>query len=178
MMNDRETPVWDIITRIFHWLLVLAYCTAHLTAEEWDTAHEYIGYIILGLVTFRIIWGFVGPGNTQFSVFVKSPGIIKVHLANILTGQHTAEAGHNPAGGAMVLILLVWLGLTGITGWLSTTISGNVAELLEKSHEFLGEYSLVLIALHIAGVIVMSVIERQNLANSMIDGKKHLESDS
>jgi len=177
MMHDRETPVWDIITRVFHWSLVLAFCTAQLTAEEWDTAHEYTGYIILGLVAFRIIWGFVGPRNAQFCQFVKSPSTIKAHLTNILTGRHTAEAGHNPAGGAMVLVLLAWLALTGITGWLSTTLSGNVAELLEKFHEFLGEYSLLLIALHVAGIIVMSLLERQDFAKAMIDGKKHLKSD-
>ena len=95
----------------------------------------------------------------------------------MLTGRHTAEAGHNPAGGAMVLVLLAWLALTGITGWLSTTLSGNFAELLEKFHEFLGEYSLLLIALHVAGIIVMSLLERQDFAKAMIDGKKHLKSD-
>lgn len=173
-MYERETLVWDITTRVFHWSLVIAFCTSQLTAEEWDTAHEYAGYIVLVLVAFRTIWGFVGPRNARFSDFVKSPSTIKAHLTNILTGRHAAEAGHNPAGGLMVVVLLAWLALTGITGWLSITLSGNVAELLEKSHEFLGEYSWSLIALHIAGVIVMSILERQDLAKSMIDGKKHL----
>ena len=74
----------------------------------------------------------------------------------------------------MVLILLLWFALTGVTGWLSVTLSGNVAELLETTHEFLGEYSLILIALHVAAVLVMSRLERQDLAQSMIDGKKRL----
>ena len=174
-MHERETPVWDVTTRGFHWLLVFAYCTAQLTAEEWDAAHEYTGYLILGLVTFRTIWGIFGPQNARFSDFVKSPRTIWAHFSNILVGRHTAEAGHNPAGGAMVIVLLVWLALTGITGWLSTVLSGRVAEQLEKSHEFLGTYSLLLIALHVAGVVAMSLLERQNLATSMIDGKKHLK---
>ena len=177
MMYERETPVWDITTRVFHWSLVLAYCTAQLTAEEWDAAHEYTGYLILGLATFRVIWGFVGPRHARFDDFVRSPSTIKTHLTNVLAGRHTAEAGHNPAGGAMVVVLLVWLALTGMTGWLSVTLSGNVAELIEKAHEFLGKYSLLLIALHVVGVIVMSFIERQDLAKSMIDGKKNLKSD-
>ena len=175
MMHERETLVWDIITRIFHWSLVLAFCTSQLTAEEWDTAHEYAGYTILGLVSFRFIWGFVGPPKARFLEFVKSPSTIKKHLANMVTGRHTAQAGHNPAGGAMVVVLLAWLTLTGITGWLSITLSGNIAESLEKFHEILGEFSLILIAVHVAGVIVMSFLERQDLARSMIDGKKHLE---
>ena len=177
MMYERETSVWDMTTRVFHWSLVLAYCTAQLTAEEWDAAHEYTGYIIVGLVAFRTVWGFVGPRYARFSEFAKSPSTIKAHLTNILTGRHAAEAGHNPAGGVMVIVLLVWFALTGITGWLSITLSGNVAELLEKFHEILGEYSLLLIAIHVAGVIVMSVLERQDLAQSMIDGKKHLKRD-
>ncbi|MBX2838712.1 MAG: cytochrome b/b6 domain-containing protein [Gammaproteobacteria bacterium] len=176
VMHDRETPVWDIITRIFHWSLVLAFCTSQLTAEEWDTAHEYVGYIILGLVAFRIIWGFIGPRNVRFYEFVKSPSTIITHLTDMLTGRHTAEAGHNPAGGAMVVVLLAWLALTGLSGWLSITLSGNIAEVLEDFHEILGEFSLLLIAVHVAGVIVMSLLERQDLAKSMIDGKKHLKS--
>ena len=177
MMLQRETPVWDIATRVLHWSLVLAYCTSQLTAEEWDTLHEYAGYLVLGLVTFRVIWGIVGPRNARFSDFVKSPTEIKAHFANVLSGRHVAEPGHNPAGGAMVLVLLAWLALTGITGWLSITLTGSAAELIEKSHEFLGKYSVLLIALHVAGVVVMSLVERQDLAKSMIDGKKHLKSD-
>jgi len=178
MMHDRETPVWDIITRIFHWSLVLAFCTNQLTAEEWDAAHEYSGYIILGLVAFRIIWGFVGPRNARFIEFIKSPGTIIAHLTNMLTGRHSAEAGHNPAGGAMVVVLLAWLALTGITGWLGIMLSGHFAEFLEELHETLGELSWLLVALHIVGVIVMSLLERQDLAKSMIDGKKHLKTES
>jgi len=176
-MHERETPVWDISTRIFHWSLVVAYCTSQLTAEEWDTAHEYAGYTILGLVAFRIIWGFVGPRNVRFFTFVKSPSTIMTHLTNMLTGQHTAEAGHNPAGGIMVVVLLFWLALTGLSGWLGTILSGNIAAFLEQIHEILGEFSLLLIAVHVAGVIAMSLLERQDLAKSMIDGKKHLKSD-
>ena len=99
------------------------------------------------------------------------------HLTNLLTGRHRAEGGHNPAGGIMVVVLLSWLASTGLTGWLSTILSGNIAGGLEKIHEILGEFSLLLIAVHVAGVVAMSFIERQDLAKSMIDGKKHLESD-
>jgi cytochrome b len=172
MMHDRETPVWDLVTRIFHWSLVLAFCTAQLTAEEWDSAHEYAGYVILGLVAFRLVWGFIGPKNVRFFEFVKSPKTIMKHLTGMLTGRHTAETGHNPAGGAMVVVLLAWLALTGLTGWLSITLLGSFSEIIENVHEFLGEFSLLLVAAHIAGVIVMSFLERQNWAKSMLDGKK------
>ena len=173
-MCNRENPVWDIVTRVFHWALVVAFCIAQLTAEEWDPVHEYTGYVVLSLIGFRIAWGLVGPRNVRFCEFVKSPRIIVTHVANIWTGQHVAEAGHNPAGGAMVVILLIWLTLTGLTGWLSVNISGGFAKSLEEIHEFLGEFSLLLILVHITGVIVMGFVERQELARSMIDGKKHL----
>ena len=78
----------------------------------------------------------------------------------------------------MVVVLLAWLTLTALTGWLSVTISGFFAEPLEVLHELLGEFSLLLIAVHITGVIVMSLIERQDLAKSMIDGKKNLKKQS
>ena len=177
MRHERKTPVWDITTRVFHWALVLAYCASQLTAEEWDAAHEYTGYLILGLVVFRAIWGFVGPQYARFSDFVKPPSKIWAHFSNTLTGRQIAQPGHNPAGGAMVLIMLIWFALTGMTGWLSITLSGSAAELLETTHEFLGEYSLILIALHVVAVLVMSLLERQDLAKSMIDGKKRLNRD-
>lgn len=173
-MRDRETPVWDIVTRVFHWSLVVAFCTAQVTAEEWDPVHEYAGYVVLSLVAFRIVWGLVGPRNVRFCEFVKSPGMIMTHVANIWTDRHTADAGHNPVGGAMVIVLLAWLALTGLTGWLSINVSGDFAESLEELHEFLGEFALLLILLHITGVVLMSLVERQNLARSMINGKKHL----
>jgi cytochrome b len=173
-MRDRETTVWDIVTRVFHWSLVVAFCTAQLTAEEWDPVHEYAGYVVLSLVAFRVVWGLVGPQNVQFREFIKSAMIIMTHMANIWTGRHTAEAGHNPAGGAMVMVLLAWLALTGLTGWLSVTVSGDFAESLEELHEFFGEFALLLILAHITGVILMSFVERQDLATSMIDGKKYL----
>ena len=173
-MRDRETSVWDIVTRVFHWSLVVAFCTAQLTAEEWDPVHEYAGYVVLSLVAFRVVWGLVGPQNVRFREFIKSPMIIMTHVANIWTGRHTAEAGHNPAGGAMVIVLLAWLALTGLTGWLSVTVSGDFAESLEELHEFLGEFALLLVLAHITGVILMSFVERQDLARSIIDGKKHL----
>jgi len=173
-MCNRENPVWDIVTRVFHWALVVAFCIAQLTAEEWDPVHEYSGYLVLSLIGFRIAWGLVGPRNVRFGEFVKSPRIIVTHVSNIWTGRHVAEAGHNPAGGAMVVILLIWLALTGLTGWLSVNVSGGFANSVEEIHEFLGEFSLLLILVHITGVIVMSFVERQELARSMIDGKKHL----
>ena len=171
---NRENPVWDIVTRVFHWTLVVAFCVAQLTAEEWDLVHEYTGYVVLSLIGFRIVWGLLGPPNVRFCEFVKPPRVIVKHVANIFTGRHVAEAGHNPAGGAMVIILLVWLAFTVLTGWLSVNISGEFAALLEEIHEFLGEFSLLLVLVHITGVIVMSFVERQELARSMIDGKKHL----
>jgi cytochrome b len=75
----------------------------------------------------------------------------------------------------MIVVLLLWLGLTALTGWLSLELSGNIAEWLESIHETLGEFSFLLVTIHIAGVVVMSFLERQNLAISMIDGKKHID---
>lgn len=173
-MHPRNTRVWDLMTRVFHWSLVMAFCIAQLTAEQWDIVHEYAGYLILGLVGFRLVWGFVGPQNVRFRQFVKSPQHIVAHLKDMLSGHHHPESGHNPAGGAMVLLLLTWLALAGLTGWGSMLTSGSLSELLETVHEFFGETSVILVALHLLGVVVMSLIERQNLAKAMIDGKKYL----
>ena len=91
----------------------------------------------------------------------------------MLTGRHAAETEENPPRGEIVVTLLACLGRANrIDEYLSITPSGSYAEILEDIHEFLGEFSLLLIAAHIAGVTVMSILEHQNLAKSMIDGKK------
>ncbi|MFI0397678.1 MAG: cytochrome b/b6 domain-containing protein [Thiolinea sp.] len=115
----RELKVWDPLVRIFHWTLVLAFATSYLTGDEWDdwgNVHEISGYIILGLIVFRVIWGLVGSKYARFSDFVYSPKIVIDYLKSLFMTHPKHYLGHNPAGGWMIIILLVSLLATGITG--------------------------------------------------------------
>ncbi|WP_298607083.1 cytochrome b/b6 domain-containing protein [uncultured Thiothrix sp.] len=117
--SNNQLKVWDPLVRIFHWTLVLAFATSYLTGDEWEewgSVHEISGYLILGLLVFRIIWGFVGSKCARFSDFIYSPKVVIEYLKSLLSTHPRHYLGHNPAGGWMVMILLACLLATTITG--------------------------------------------------------------
>jgi len=105
----NEIRVWDPLVRIFHWSLVLAFAVAYLSGDEESDIHIYSGYIILGLLVFRLLWGFVGTRFARFSDFVYSPQAIIKYSKDLLSGSPKHYLGHNPAGGAMIIALLLSL---------------------------------------------------------------------
>ena len=111
-----EIRVWDPLVRLFHWSLVLAFTVAYLTGEEEDDLHIYAGYVILGLLVFRLLWGVVGTQHARFADFVRSPGEIIAYIRDMLAGRARRYIGHNPAGGAMILALLLGLIVTTYSG--------------------------------------------------------------
>ncbi len=112
----QKIKVWDIATRIFHWSLVVCFCTAYITGEGESLLHIYISYIIIGLLAFRLVWGFIGPRYVRFSNFVQGVKPAYQYLQSILTHRPIYYLGHNPLGGWMIVILLVALTLTSWTG--------------------------------------------------------------
>ncbi len=112
----NETLVWDPLIRLFHWTLVASFTIDYLTGETLLDLHIWVGYLIAGLLAFRIIWGFIGPQHARFSDFVCPPRVVIDYLKSLVSGHPQRYLGHNPAGGLMVLALLVSLGLTTITG--------------------------------------------------------------
>ena len=163
--------VWDLAVRIFHWSLVTSFAVAWL-AEEGESLHEIAGYAVLGLVAFRLLWGFVGTVHARFADFVPSPSVLIGYLRAMLAGRARRHIGHNPAGGAMIVVLLVMLALASGSGWLMTTDRFWGENWLEDAHEILSELTLVLIALHVAGVLISSIAHRENLVVAMITGRK------
>jgi cytochrome b len=114
---NTEIKVWDPLVRIFHWALVVAFFVAYFTeGDELLGPHVWAGYVALGLVIFRIVWGFVGSKYARFSDFVVGPGAAFRYALEAVRGRAARYIGHNPAGGFMIMLLLVML--------LATTISG------------------------------------------------------
>jgi len=110
-------PVWDLAVRIFHWGLVTAFVVAWISAEEWDDLHEAAGYLVMGLVAFRLVWGVIGSSHARFIDFVRSPPAVLGFLRETLRFRAPRYLGHNPAGGAMVVALLVALLITRPDSW-------------------------------------------------------------
>ncbi len=167
-----EVKVWDLAVRLFHWSLVLAFALAWLSADEWDQFHNTAGYIIAGLLGFRILWGLVGTRHARFSDFLYRPSTVLQYLRDSLAGRAKRFLGHNPAGGAMVIALLLSLIGVTISGIAMTSNRFWGVEWVEDGHEVLATVTLVLVALHIVGVIYASFENRENLVKAMISGYK------
>ena len=116
MNQDNRVRVWDPFIRIFHWLLVIAFFTAYLTEGEPEWLHAWAGYLIVGLLVLRIIWGFIGSEHARFSSFVFSPRAILAYMRDNIRGRAEYYRGHNPAGGAMILAIILSLLITSGAG--------------------------------------------------------------
>jgi cytochrome b len=184
--NTDKNKVWDPVVRIFHWTLVISFSIAYITEEDLLVIHTWAGYTVLGLLVIRIIWGFIGTKHARFSDFVFRPTTIIRFLRDTMVFKAKRYLGHNPAGGAMVILLMFSLLFTCFTGLVvygaeeqagplaslfGSTHSawGNVAE---EAHEFFANFTLLLVFFHVLGVIAESLIHKENLVSAMITGFK------
>jgi cytochrome b len=174
-MRGATVRVWDPAVRIFHWSLAVTILIAWLTADEWKDVHLWAGYAAAALITFRLIWGLIGSRHARFTDFVRSPASILRYLRDVVTGRDVRHVGHNPAGGVMILALMLTVAAIAATGWMQTRDAFWGAEWLEELHETLANGLVILIFLHIAGVIFASVRHGENLVFAMITGDKRAE---
>ena len=164
--------VWDPLVRLFHWSLVGLFFFAFVTGDEWKSAHVTAGYIVAGLIGFRILWGLVGPRHARFASFVRGPSAVAGYLGDAVKMKARRHVGHNPAGGAMVLALIAAIAVIATTGYMMETDAYWGVEWVEDVHKTVVYATLGLIALHVAGVVLASFEHRENLVRAMITGRK------
>lgn len=189
MADDTTVKVWDGFVRAFHWVVVVGFFTAYFTEDEVMGLHVWAGYTVLSLVILRVVWGFVGSRHARFRDFLYAPGTILGYLKDFVTFRNRRYLGHNPAGGAMIVLLLISLLATGFTGLVMfgaeggggvlRELAGAVGalgeageEAFEDVHEFFANLTLFLAVLHIAGVLFESLVHHENLARAMVTGRK------
>lgn len=164
----RPTPstirVWDPGVRLFHWLLAGSIALAFLSSEE-DSAlsvwHIPAGWVAAVLIAFRLVWGFVGGEHARFAAFIR-PAALGEHVRSLLAGRVGPSLGHNPLGALAVIGLLVLTAATVATG-----AGGG-----EDGHEAVAYGLLGLVAAHVAAVVAMSFLTRDNLVRAMVTGRK------
>lgn len=164
--------VWDRVVRSFHWALVLSFVTAWLTSHSSEDIHHWAGYVAAALVAMRLLWGVLGTPYARFSQFVRDPATVLRYLWAILSGGEARYIGHNPAGGAMVVVLIAAMASTALTGWLMTTDAYFGVSWVETAHSLSAHGLLVLVLFHIGGVALASFRHRENLVRAMITGRK------
>lgn len=180
--------IWDIPVRLFHWTQLALFVSLFVTAEVLDDKielHAKLGLVLLALVLFRLLWGFMGSSYARFMQFLKGPRSVFAYIPSLLSRQNHFEAGHNPLGGWMVLALLllvlaqIVVGLFAnddilFDGPLAYLVSKETSDLLTGLHEDLFHLLLILVGLHVAAVIWHKLVKGDNLLATMITGYKPL----
>ena len=189
MQPEAYTKVWDPLVRIFHWLLVGAFFIAFVTEDDFLTLHVWAGYFIAAALVVRVLWGFVGSKHARFTDFVTTPSTAFRYTKDTLLLRARRYLGHNPAGGLMIIVMLVSLVITTITGIavygaeeqagpmaaLFSSSNESWGEIFEEVHEFFANFTLLLVFVHVAGVVIESLIHKENLVRSMFNGLKRAE---
>ena len=189
--SNASVLVWDVPTRLFHWTLVFLVALAWVTGDAEGTmftVHKLAGYGVAVLLAFRVIWGFAGSHHSRFSEFVRPWPEVLAHIKGMLSLRPARTLGHNPLGGWMTLLLLLVLlaqvstGLfasdDGLGGPLAGALASGTAHAIAELHEGLSGALLGLIALHVMGVLVESLLTRDNLVSAMIIGRKTVTPDA
>ncbi len=181
---DARIRVWDLPTRLFHWVLVALIVTLWITAiRGWMTVHYVCGVAVLVLVLFRVAWGFFGSTTARFADFAASPRRVFAYLRALGRGEAPSHEGHNPAGGWMVmtfLLLLLAQALLGLfandefafKGPFAEFVSGKRSDLLTRVHVFLFDAILVCIWVHVCAIGFYALVKRDNLIIPMMSGMK------
>ena len=171
-MEKSRILVWDLPTRVSHWLLAVSFAGAFLTAEseQYRDIHIMLGYTVLGLIAFRLFWGFFGTRYSRFSSFAFGPHKVLEYLKSLLARPPQHYVGHNPAGSWAIYALLALGALAGISGYALYAEIGP--EWLDRVHATAGNTMLAVVILHVAGVIVSGFMHRENLVKSMLTGYK------
>lgn len=173
-MAKHRIFVWDLPVRLFHWLLAASFAGAFLTAdsERYRDVHVVLGYTVLGLIAFRLLWAFVGTRYARLSSFAFGPRAVVAYLRSLLSFRPLHYVGHNPAGSWVIYGLVVLALVTGATGYATYNEVGG--HWLEEFHEGAANVMLTLVLVHIAGVVVSSLVHRENLVKAMVTGYKRI----
>ncbi|RTE66330.1 branched-chain alpha-keto acid dehydrogenase subunit E2 [Amphritea opalescens] len=178
--------IWDLPTRIFHWVLVALF-TFLIYSGRWDDSlmqwHFYSGYALSGLILFRVLWGIFGTHYARFCSFITSPIQGISYLKATFTGKAKHFYGHNPAGAMMVIMLILLLMLQVASGLITSdeilwegpfyaSVSDELASLGAETHHLVQSILVYLVGFHILGVILHSILFKEKLVSAMVTGKK------
>lgn len=186
MSELRPLPIWDVPTRLTHWLFVGCVAFSWWTAEErlmdW---HRYSGYTLLGLLLFRIYWGFAGSSTARFASFLSGPRAVLDYF-KLPRERRVGIIGHTPIGSWSVLALLLAMIVQVTLGLFSTDIdgleSGPLSHLVSfdggrafaEAHELSFDVLIVLIAAHVVAILFYLFYDRNDLARPMLSGRKRI----
>jgi len=188
MAQGDGVRIWDLPIRLFHWLLVIGIAAAWYTADNgFMAAHAMIGKAMLSLLLFRLLWGVYGSETARFSRFLAGPKAVASHVRALASPDYHPHAGHNPAGGWMVLAMLGALALQGMMGLfgkddiglfygpLAGFVSDDMSETVARWHHDWFDVILGLVALHVLAVVLYRSVKGERLIGAIVTGRKPVE---
>ena len=175
---DRTVAVWDLPLRLWHWALAASVLVAWFTPTVYDRLHRIVGYTVLGLLAFRLVWGFLGSRYSRFRMVGVRLRAAPGYLWNLRRGMTGRYIGLNPAGTLMLVALLLSLAVSAITGAMSVTVTFFGVWWIEDTHAYASDAVIVLVVLHVVGVVLMGMLQRENLIRAMITGRKRIRGHS
>ena len=174
MKTENKVLIWDIPTRIFHWLLVCGFLVAALLALGFGEHsplfpyHALVGLILGGMVVLRVIWGFWGTKYARFSSFLFSPRAVFKYVTQVLQGLGAPHVGHNPGSAYAIFAMLIMIAGLSVSG----IIMGQGGKAFEEVHEVLAYTVMGVIFVHILGVALHTIRHKENITASMFHGQK------
>lgn len=182
----RGVRLWDLPTRLFHWTLVLLVALSYATGEyglldmDW---HFRVGYAVLALLLFRVLWGLFGSHTSRFAAFVRGPAAIVAYARALVSKNPQISIGHNPLGGWSVLALLASVGVQSVTGLFASDeidvdgplvprVATRTVRLMTRLHHWNWNLLLVLIGLHVTAVLLYLLVKKDNLIAPMLSGRR------
>jgi len=170
----RTVAVWDPLVRLIHWSLALTILINSVFTEEESKLHEWVGYVALGLVAVRLLWGLIGTRPARFTAFPPSPARALRHLGALAKGDKTVHLSHNPIGALMVYNIWATVVALGLTGYMMGTVTFFGMEWVEEVHEAAFGWLIFSVALHVAGVFFDAWRSGVPLVKAMVDGRKRI----
>lgn len=166
--------VWDLPLRLWHWALAILVLVAWVTPGAHDRLHRLAGYAVIALLAFRLIWGFAGTRYARFGRLGVRLRAAPRYIWNLRRGITGRYIGLNPAGTVMLVALLLLLAVSAITGAMEVTVTFFGVWWVEDTHVYASNAVLILVGLHVLGVVVVGLLQRQNLVRAMFTGRKQL----
>lgn len=164
--------VWDRPTRLFHWLFAASVIGAWGLADVSRDLHEWLGYLALALVAFRLYWGWSGNAYARFSAFTPGFRELLSYIGDLMSRREKRYLGHNPLGALMVFALLSLVVVASLSGWYLETDAGFGSDEGHELHEWAVLLLEIAVPLHVVGVILTGLRHRENLVRAMIHGRK------
>ena len=168
----KTVVVWDWPLRVWHWALALLVLIACVTPNTMDSLHRFAGYSVIGLLAFRLVWGFFGTRHSRFERLGVKLRAAPNYLRDLFRGNTGRYLGLNPAGAVLLVAMLALLAISTVSGAMQVTVRFFGVWWVEDTHAYSSNAIIVLAGLHVLGTILMSVLQRENLVRAMFTGRK------